>query len=96
MTDSDIIDALGGTAEVARRLKISSASVSEMRTKGIPAGRKLELAADIERATGGRLRRWDLRPKDWHRIWPELVGSDGAPAAPDPDTDTAKLANEGA
>jgi hypothetical protein len=44
MTDSDIIDALGGTAEVARRLKISSASVSEMRTKGIPAGRKLELA----------------------------------------------------
>jgi hypothetical protein len=25
------------------------------------------------------LRRWHLRPHDWHRIWPELVGSEGAP-----------------
>ena len=22
---------------------------------------------------------WDLRPDDWHRIWPELIGADGAP-----------------
>lgn len=22
---------------------------------------------------------WDLRPDDWHRIWPELVGTKGAP-----------------
>jgi hypothetical protein len=22
---------------------------------------------------------WDLRPTDWHRIWPDLVGSKGAP-----------------
>lgn len=22
---------------------------------------------------------WDLRPDDWHRIWPELIGAEGAP-----------------
>lgn len=33
----------------------------------------------IERATEGAVRRWDLRPDDWHRIWPELIGAEGAP-----------------
>lgn len=28
--------------------------------------------------------RWDLRPDDWHRIWPELIGADGAPSVPEP------------
>ena len=22
---------------------------------------------------------WDLRPDDWHLIWPDLVGQDGGP-----------------
>jgi hypothetical protein len=26
--------------------------------------------------------RWDLRPDDWHRIWPELIGAEGAPPLP--------------
>ncbi len=79
MTDSDIIDALGGTAAVARRLRISTASVSEMRKNGMSDARKIELAADIEVATQRRYCRWHLRPCDWYRIWPELVGTDGAP-----------------
>lgn len=33
----------------------------------------------IERATGGKVRRWDLRQDDWHLIWPELVTKKGAP-----------------
>ena len=33
----------------------------------------------IERETQNRVRRWDLRPGDWHRIWPELIGQKGAP-----------------
>jgi DNA-binding transcriptional regulator YdaS (Cro superfamily) len=33
----------------------------------------------VERETNGVVMRWDLRPDDWHRIWPELIGSDGAP-----------------
>jgi DNA-binding transcriptional regulator YdaS (Cro superfamily) len=36
-------------------------------------------AAAIEKATDRRVMRWDLRPNDWHLIWPELVGIDGAP-----------------
>jgi hypothetical protein len=26
--------------------------------------------------------RWDLRPHDWHLVWPELVGIEGAPQLP--------------
>jgi DNA-binding transcriptional regulator YdaS (Cro superfamily) len=36
----------------------------------------------IERDTDFELRRWDLRPKDWHLNWPELIGTDGAPDVP--------------
>ena len=32
-----------------------------------------ELCVAIEQATGGAVTRRDLRPDDWHRIWPELV-----------------------
>lgn len=33
-----------------------------------------ELAADIERASGGAVTRKELRPHDWARVWPELAG----------------------
>ena len=33
----------------------------------------VERCTDIERATSGAVTRRDLRPDDWHRIWPELV-----------------------
>jgi DNA-binding transcriptional regulator YdaS (Cro superfamily) len=36
----------------------------------------------IEAASGKELMRWDLRPKDWHLIWPELIGKRGAPPVP--------------
>lgn len=96
MNDSAILDALGGTAAVARRLRVSSASVSEMRKKGIPEGRKIELGAAIEVATSGAVPRWALRPDDWHCIWPELIGSEGAPPVPaDPEARAAALAEPG-
>lgn len=38
-----------------------------------------EKCVSIERKTNGELRRWDLRPRDWHLIWPELIGTPGAP-----------------
>lgn len=40
MTDSDIIDALGGTCAVARLCQIQPASVSEWRKEGIPSARR--------------------------------------------------------
>lgn len=42
----------------------------------------IQLAVDLERATGLAVRRWELRPDDWHRIWPELIGTEGAPDVP--------------
>lgn len=40
------------------------------------------LAVAIEKCTGAAVRRWHLRPDDWHLIWPELIGTEGAPAVP--------------
>lgn len=36
----------------------------------------------VERDSEQELRRWHLRPNDWHLIWPELIGAPGAPAVP--------------
>lgn len=32
-----------------------------------------EICAQIELASNGEVTRKDLRPNDWHRIWPELA-----------------------
>lgn len=39
-----------------------------------------ELAAFVETASGGAVRRQHLRPDDWGRIWPELIPAKAAPA----------------
>ena len=65
---------------LAARLDISEQYLYQCLT-----GRKAmnaEEAVRVERESGGRLRRWDLRRADWHRIWPELVGTQGAPVPP--------------
>jgi DNA-binding transcriptional regulator YdaS (Cro superfamily) len=41
-----------------------------------------ESCAAMERALGRNLRRWHLRPTDWHQIWPELIGTVDAPPVP--------------
>jgi DNA-binding transcriptional regulator YdaS (Cro superfamily) len=41
-------------------------------------------AVRVEQQTAGELRRWQLCQATWHRIWPELVGTDGAPNVPAP------------
>ncbi len=42
----------------------------------------VRVAAAFERITNGHGRRWDLFPEAWHRIWPELIGTEGAPPIP--------------
>ena len=37
------------------------------------------LTRSIAAGTGGLVREWELRPDDWHLIWPELIGAVGAP-----------------
>ena len=39
-------------------------------------------AVRVERDTKRALRRWDLCPGNWHKIWPELIGKKGAPPIP--------------
>jgi len=43
---------------------------------------KAKEAVRIERESGQRVRRWQLRQRDWYTIWPDLVGTDGAPPVP--------------
>lgn len=38
-------------------------------------------AVALERISEGRIRRWSVR-RDWHLIWPDLIGTEGAPAVP--------------
>lgn len=79
----------GRAAKVAAALRCSPAFISQMANagRGVPA----ERCAAIERATGGAVRRWDLRPADWHLIWPELAGTDGAPDVPEAQAAEAAL-----
>lgn len=70
--------ARGRAAMLSRAVGQSSAYLSQM-SSGIRPVRP-DVAVLIERATGRQVMRWDLRPDDWHRIWPELIGIDGAPA----------------
>lgn len=42
-----------------------------------------QYAMSIESATEGRVKRWDVRPADWHLIWPDLIGTEGAPDIPE-------------
>jgi len=36
----------------------------------------------VEKHSRSVVMRWELRPVDWWRIWPELIGKKGAPAIP--------------
>ena len=74
------IVALGGVSALAKALRVTSPAVVEWRSGGRPV--PIQRCVEIEQATAGAVRRWDLRPDDWHRIWPELVGADGAPPVP--------------
>lgn len=50
-------------------------------------------ARRAEDLTGGELRRWSLCQKTWAAIWPELIGTEGAPELQAPD-DTGPTADE--
>ena len=53
-------------------------------TKPVP----IERCPAIERATSGAVTRRDLRPDDWHCIWPELI----TPAHPAPQQEASDAA----
>lgn len=44
-----------------------------------------EQAVKLEKVSEGRVRRWHVRRRSWARIWPELIGTEGAPPIPQPE-----------
>lgn len=81
---------LGSATALARALGVTAPAVSEWSSgrRAVPPARCVQ----IERITEGAVRRWDLRPHDWGAIWPELIGSEGAPHWPNPKEAAACLA----
>jgi len=73
LTDSAIIDLLGGTNAVAKMCKVASTAVTQWRKNGIPADRFMFLAARIEKESNGLVTRKDLFPNNFWIIWPEML-----------------------
>lgn len=71
----------GSGVEIASALGIAPSYLSQIASGHRPA--RSVFCVQIERLTKGSVCRWDLRPDDWHLIWPELIGTDGAPALPE-------------
>lgn len=61
----------GGATSLARALGVSISYLSQMAagTSSISPAR----CVAIEQATAGAVTRKDLRPDDWHLIWPEIA-----------------------
>lgn len=74
------IERSGGPTKVASALQVSVQAVCFWRDgkRRMPT----EHIAELERLSGGSVRRWEMRPDDWHLIWPELAGTPGAPELP--------------
>lgn len=67
----------GRANRIAARVGVSGAFMSQIARGGRPAPSNLVPA--IERECGFQVRRWNLRPNDWHQIWPDLIGQADAP-----------------
>lgn len=67
--------AFGGLAKLARALNVTTQAVCQWRDRPVPVAR----CAAIEELCNKKVRRWDLRPDDWHLIWPELRSRSNAP-----------------
>lgn len=71
----------GLCARIAARLSIAPAYLWQI-ANGLRKAHPALAREIVEECGAGAVRLWDLRPADWHRIWPELIGADGAPAVP--------------
>jgi len=71
----------GGITPLAAELGISPVYLSQLMARQNGREPSPELCVLIERKTIGLVMRWDLRPDDWCRIWPELIGLPGSPEA---------------
>ena len=73
LTDSAIIDLLGGTTKVSKLCNVTPNAVSMWRKNHIPYSQFVFLGATLEKESNGLITRKDLFPQHWHWIWPELL-----------------------
>lgn len=78
LTDTAIIDLLGGTGKVAKMCNVAPAAVSQWRVRGIPADKYMVLGARIEKESNGLVSRKDLFPTNYFLLWPELLPKNNA------------------
>jgi len=78
LTDTAIIDLLGGTGKVAKMCNVNPAAVSAWRIRGIPADKYMVLGARIEKESNGLVSRKDLFPTNYFLLWPELLPKSNA------------------
>ena len=72
MVDAQIIDLLGGALKVSKQMDVSVQAVHKWKREGIPAGKLVMMAAQIEKESHGLVTRKDLFPQSYQVIWPEL------------------------
>lgn len=61
----------GYASRLSKKLNLPQALISQWANKVRPV--PVERCTAIEQATNGAVTRRDLRPDDWHLIWPELA-----------------------
>lgn len=64
----------GGVRGFAKAINIAPSAVTNWAIKKNPV--PIIRCVEIEELTGGMVTRKQLRPDDWHLIWPELRGRD--------------------
>lgn len=74
-------------AEFARAINVSPALLHQWIENIRPVA--IRHCPAIEGETGGKVTRQELRPDDWHKIWPELVAVDPGHAGRQPSTTNA-------
>jgi DNA-binding transcriptional regulator YdaS (Cro superfamily) len=67
----EYVKSRGSQRDLADKIGITPVLISQWANELRPV--PPERCVEIERATGGQVTRKDLRPEDWHKIWPELV-----------------------
>jgi DNA-binding transcriptional regulator YdaS (Cro superfamily) len=72
MVDAQMIDLLGGALKVSKQMDVSVQAVHKWKREGIPAGKLVMMAAQIEKESHGLVTRKDLFPQSYQVIWPEL------------------------
>ncbi|MCU0967063.1 MAG: helix-turn-helix domain-containing protein [Burkholderiaceae bacterium] len=82
---AEAIENAGGPSKVAAMLGTSAQAVCFWRD----GKRRFPVEHCARLADAGQVPRWRLRPDDWHRIWPELIGAEGAPDIPQEVRDAA-------